>query len=65
MAPTQPTDEETDDLHYADRRNFYKEKWSRDALRIEPILFAGNSLHSSLGRGAEARRRAVSDSVPG
>jgi len=30
--------EETDDPHYADRRNFYKgEKWSRDGL-------AGNNL---------------------
>ena len=28
-------DEETDDPHYADRRNFYKvEKWSRDGLRV-------------------------------
>jgi hypothetical protein len=37
--------EETDDPHYANRRNFYKvEKWSRDGLRVELILFAGNSL---------------------
>jgi len=29
------SDEETDDPHYADRRNFYKvEKWSRDGLRV-------------------------------
>ncbi len=28
------SDEETDDPHYADRRNFYKvEKWSPDGLR--------------------------------
>jgi hypothetical protein len=32
------SDEETDDPHYADRRNFYKvEKWSRDGLRVELI----------------------------
>jgi hypothetical protein len=38
------SDEETDDPHYADRRNFYKvEKWSRDGLRVE-MLYAGNSL---------------------
>jgi hypothetical protein len=37
--------EETDDPLYADRRNFYKvEKWSRDGLRVELMLFAGNSL---------------------
>ena len=42
--------EETDDPLYADRRSFYKvEKWSKDGLRIEELLFAGNSL-------AEARR---------
>jgi hypothetical protein len=39
------SDEETDDPHYADRRNFYKvEKWSRDGLRVELILRAGNNL---------------------
>ena len=37
--------EETDDPLYADRRNFYKvERWSRDGLYIEEMLFAGNSL---------------------
>jgi hypothetical protein len=37
--------EETDDPHYADRRNFYKvEKWSRDGLRVELMLYAGNGL---------------------
>jgi hypothetical protein len=31
-------DQETDDPHYADRRNFYKfERWSRDGLRIEML----------------------------
>ena len=30
------SDEETDDLLYADRRKNYKvEKWSRDGLRVE------------------------------
>jgi hypothetical protein len=39
------SDEETDDPVYADRRNFYKvEKWSRDGLRVELMLYAGNSL---------------------
>jgi hypothetical protein len=39
------SDEETDDPLYADRRNFYKvEKWSRDGLRVELVLYAGNDL---------------------
>jgi hypothetical protein len=39
------SDEETDDPTYADRRNFYKvEKWSRDGLRVELMLYAGNDL---------------------
>ena len=36
-------DEETNDPHYADRRNFYKvEKWRRDGLRVELMLYASN-----------------------
>jgi hypothetical protein len=39
------SDEETDDPQYADRRNFYKiEKWSKDGLRVELMLHAGNNL---------------------
>jgi hypothetical protein len=39
------SDEETDDPHYADRGNFYKvEKWSRDGLRVELMLYAGKNL---------------------
>jgi hypothetical protein len=39
------SDEETDDPHYADRRNFYKvERWSRDGLRVDLMLYAGNNL---------------------
>jgi len=38
------SDEETDNPLYADRRNFYKvEKWSRDGLRVELMLYAGNN----------------------
>ena len=33
----------TNDLGFADWRNFY-EKWSRDGQRIAELLFAGNSL---------------------
>jgi hypothetical protein len=39
------SNEETDDPIYADTRNFYKvEKWTRDGLRVERMLYAGNSL---------------------
>jgi hypothetical protein len=39
------SDEETDNPHYADRRNFYKvEKWSRDWLRVELMLYAGSNV---------------------
>jgi hypothetical protein len=39
------SDEETDDPLYANRRNFYKvEKWSRDGLWVELMLYAGNNL---------------------
>jgi hypothetical protein len=49
------SDEETDDPHYADRRNFYKvEKWSRDGLRVE--------LCSMLATGST--RRGVSSRAP-
>jgi hypothetical protein len=39
------SDVETGDPAYADRRNFYKvEKWSRDGLRVELMLYGGNNL---------------------
>ncbi len=45
------SDEETDDPVYADRRNFYKvEKWSRDGLRVELMLYAGNNLRQGAAR---------------
>jgi hypothetical protein len=41
-------DDETDDPHYADRRNFYKvEKRSRDGLRVELMLYAGNNFDTA------------------
>ena len=37
--------EETDSPTYADDRNFYKvEKWTRDAMRVDSLFYAGNSL---------------------
>jgi hypothetical protein len=55
------SEEETEDPLYADRRNFYKvEKWSRDGLRIELMLYAGNKLDKAriiFERAAEHRPR--------
>jgi hypothetical protein len=40
--------EETNDSLQADRRNFYKvEKWSKDGLHVEELLFAGNNLEKA------------------
>ena len=37
--------EETDNPHYADDRNFYKlEKWTRDGTKIDSLVYAGNNL---------------------
>jgi hypothetical protein len=45
MSANDWSEEQTDDPLHADRRNFYKvEKWSRDGLRVELMLYAGNSL---------------------
>ena len=39
------SDEETDEPLRADDRNFYKvEKWTRDGMRVDSLLYAGNSL---------------------
>jgi hypothetical protein len=39
------SDEETDNPIYADERNFYKvEKWTRDDMQVDRLLYAGNNL---------------------
>ena len=39
------SDEETDDLLYADDRNFYKvELWTMDEQRVLRMLYGGNNL---------------------
>jgi hypothetical protein len=36
-------DEETNDPLVADIRNFYKvEKWTRDGMKVDSLLYAGN-----------------------
>jgi len=48
MSANDWSDEQTNDPLHADRRNFYKvEKWSRDGLRVELMLYAGNSLETA------------------
>ena len=42
------SDEETNDPLYADDRNFYKvEKWTRDGMRVDSLLYAGNNLNKA------------------
>jgi hypothetical protein len=39
------SDEETDDPHDADLRDFYKvEKWTKDGTKIDRLLWAGSNL---------------------
>jgi len=39
------SDEETDNPLYADGRNFYKvEKWTRDGMKVDRVLYAGSNL---------------------
>jgi hypothetical protein len=39
------SDEETFDPLYADDHNFYKvEKWTRDGMKVDSLLYAGNNL---------------------
>ena len=38
------SDEKTDDPLIADHRNFYKvEKWTRDGMKVDSLLYAGNN----------------------
>ena len=37
------SDEEADNALYADHRNFYKvEKWTKDGMKVDRLLYAGN-----------------------
>jgi hypothetical protein len=43
------SDEETDDPLIADHRNFYKvEKWTRDGMKVDSLLYAGNKLSKAV-----------------
>jgi hypothetical protein len=42
--------EETDNLFYADQREFYVvEKWAKDGSRLDGLLYAGSSLDKARG----------------
>jgi hypothetical protein len=46
-----PSEEETNDPHIADHRNFYKvEKWMKDGLKIDRMLYAGSDLTKAQAR---------------
>ena len=49
------SDEETDNPLRADDRNFYKvEKWSKDGLHVEAMIYAGNNLDKARTLFADA-----------
>jgi hypothetical protein len=42
------SDEEADNPLYADHRNFYKvEKWTKDGMKVDRLLYAGNNLEKA------------------
>jgi hypothetical protein len=50
------SEQETDNPLLADERNYYKvEKWTRDGVKIERLLYAGNHL----GRAQEIFANAI------
>ena len=56
------SDEETDDPLIADHRNFYKvEKWTRDGMKIDSLLYAGNNLSKAQEIFANAIKAPAAD----
>jgi hypothetical protein len=50
--------EETDNPLYADQRNFYKlEKWTKDGMKVERLLYAGSNLQKAQSYFHQAIRR--------
>jgi hypothetical protein len=42
------TEEETDNPLVADHRNFYKvENWTKDGVKVDRLLYAGNNLEKA------------------
>jgi hypothetical protein len=51
------SDEEPDNALYADHRNFYKvEKWKKDGMKVDRLLYAGNSLEKARQRFDDAAK---------
>jgi hypothetical protein len=49
------SNEETENPLLADDRNFYKvEKWTKDGMKVERMLYAGNNLDKARELFAEA-----------
>ena len=52
------SNEETENPLYADDRNFYKlEKWTKDGMKIDRLLYAGNNLDKARELFAEDVKR--------
>lgn len=52
------SDEKTDNPLYADDRNFYKvEKWTKDGMKVDRMLYAGNNLEEARDVFAKAIKR--------
>jgi hypothetical protein len=52
------SDEETKNPFYADDRNFYKlEKWTKDGMKVDALLYAGKNLDKARDLFAEAVKR--------
>jgi hypothetical protein len=54
------THQQTDNAGFTDQRNFYKvEKWTKDGLKVDRLLYAGNDLD----RARELFREAVAHPI--
>ena len=52
------SNEETENPLFADDRNFYKvEKWTKDGMKIDRLLYAGNNLDKARELFAEEIKR--------
>ena len=52
------SDEEINDPLVTDVRNFYKaEKWTRDSIKVDSLLYAGNNLDKARDVFAKAIKR--------
>ena len=52
------SEEETEDPLQPDERNFYKvEEWTRDAAKVDRLLYAGNNLDKTRDIFTEAVKR--------